>query len=68
VNYANNQSHSPTNGHNRNTNRTEALKLLHVSATRRHPQGISNTKECKHQYINHGGKCKVLTHFKTLKL
>jgi len=27
-------------------------KLLHVSAPKHHPRGVSNTKECKHQYIN----------------
>ena len=38
-------------------------KLLHVSATRRHPGRVSNTKGRKHQHFNLGSTVDVLNLF-----
>jgi hypothetical protein len=47
-----NRLYTPTDAHDRTTVCTQfKRKFLHVSATSRHPHGVSNTKEYKHKNI-----------------
>jgi hypothetical protein len=39
-------------------------KLLHASAPTFQPQGVSNTKEHKYQYINLEIQCQILKYLK----
>jgi len=43
-------------------------KLLHVSAPKHHPRGVSNTKEYKHQYVSLGNTMPSSKIFKSIKI
>ena len=48
------QLHSQTNAHNSKCHTLSLSNLLHVSAPRCHPEGVTSTNECKQQNTDVG--------------